>query len=70
MGSITPPTDLGAAVPRVVDLAAWRERRTWLATAAHLESRGLPPCVPYSLVAWLRAQGIRTAWCNPSREAA
>jgi hypothetical protein len=53
-----------ATVARPVDeLAAWRERRAWLAAAQHLDARGLPPCVPCELVGWLRGYGI-PAWCQ------
>jgi hypothetical protein len=51
-----------AAAP-VTSLAAWRERRAWLAAAQHLDARGLPPCVPCELVGWLRRHGI-PAWCQ------
>jgi hypothetical protein len=50
--------------PAVPDLAARRDRRAWLAAARHLEARGLPPCVPCSLVPWLHRCGVRSAWCQ------
>jgi hypothetical protein len=58
-----------ATAAAVADLTMWRERRAWLAAAQHLDGRGLPPCVPCQLVAWLRRQGVRSAWCDPGRAA-
>lgn len=53
--------------PQIADLRVWRERRVWLAAAEYLDSRGLPPCVPCELVAWLHRRGVRSAWCQQGR---
>lgn len=52
----------------VADLRTFRERQAWLAAAQYLDARGLPPCVPCSVLTWVRRR-VPSAWCNPARPA-
>ena len=48
-----------STLPPVADLAAWRDRSSWLAAAEHLSERGLPAALPAELVPLARRRGLR-----------
>ncbi len=48
-----------STLPAVADLAAWRERASWLAAAEYLSERGLPASLPAELVPMARRRGLR-----------
>ena len=42
----------------VIDLATWRERRSWAAAAAQVNRHGMAAAVPAELVAYCRRRGL------------
>ena len=47
-----------STLPAVADLAAWRERQSWLAAAEYLSARGLPAALPAELAPLARRRGL------------
>jgi len=62
-------TEPAPTVPPAVDLRVWRDRDSWLTTAAHLNAAGLAAAVPPELVPYLRRRGL-IVWPRSDRRAA
>jgi hypothetical protein len=61
--------DLSATVAQATDLAAWRERRAWLAAARHLNAAGYAAAAAAELVGYLGRRGL-VVWAAGDRRTA